>query len=609
MKNNTLKLLLGLVCIASIFSSCTKDVLADIEGLPDSVVNNDPPGSPARALIENWNGHTDTVSRQFFDDNVGIFYDSKVDRAIVWPKTFFSNSWLYISDRYGNFGNDNVLYVVAHGEDGTDFYKTIFDQDAGAKSLIDYTLNSETMSSDSLDYPVQLISKVVENSANGVHLSPASAVWKDKFAEIFTYDLYMELGMEADAARVLNTYNASEADFPKAGTFWFRDWFLPIYTDYAQGVSLSNFFKVLSQNYPIDGNDYAGDMNIGQMVHFFSGATGTDLQPLAETAFGWTPEYANQLLQAQAQFPNLEYPFDPASVIIDVTDDGTLVVSKDNDGGAGANEGSPKLVDGDYNNKFLTGGFPQEFYFQLEFDVATVVNKYTLTSGNDAHDRDMKTWELLGSTDGVNWDVLDTRSDQSWANFNEVKEFNFDNDTAYTTYRINLIENNGSSLVQISEWRLLRLELLNFDPIDVTGGATITVSADNGDGPGGNEGSLRIIDGDVNTKLFLGGWTSGWYADQELTSEQIVTSYTITSGGDAAERDPKDWELSASTDGQTWTVIDTKTDQSFADRNQTKPFQATNADAYKFYRLTVNALQGDGDAFQFSEWRLLIDHN
>jgi hypothetical protein len=44
-------------------------------------------------------------------------------------------------------------------------------------------------------------------------------------------------------------------------------------------------------------------------------------------------------------------------------------------------------------------------------------------------------------------------------------------------------------------------------------------------------------------------------------------------------------------------------------RVETKPFQATNADAYKFYRLTVIALKGDGDAFQFSEWRLLIDHN
>lgn len=596
-----------MVCSASLLNSCTKDVLANIKGLPDSVVNNDPPGSPARGLTEEWNEHTEIVTRQYFDANVGIYYDAEVNRAIEWPATFFSDSWLYISGRYGEFGNDNTLYVIGHGEDGSSFYKTIFDQDAGAKSLIDFSLTSETMTAEAIDYPVQLMSKIVENSANGVHLSPASVVWQDKFAEIFTYDLYTELGMEEDAARVLTTFTASEEDFPQAGTFWFRDWFLPIYTDYAQGVTLNNFFKVLSQNYPIDGSDYAGDMNMGQMVHFFSGATGVDLQPLAETAFGWPDEYANQLLQAQAQFPNLEYPFEPASTIVDITDDGTLTVSKDNGGGAGAGEGSLKLVDGDNNTKFLTDGFPQDFYFQLDYASATVANKYTITSGNDAPDRDMKTWEVLGSNDGVTWDVLDTRTDQSWADRNQIKEFNFDNETAYTTYRINVIANNGSSLIQISEWRLLRLELLNFDPIDVTIGATLTVSADHGDGPTGNEGSLKLIDGDVNTKMFLGGWTSDWYAQQELTEPQIVTSYSITSGNDAPDRDPKNWELSGSTDGITWTVIDTRTDQTFADRNETKKFLADNSTAYQFYRLNVSALLG-GTNMQFSEWRLYIDN-
>tara|TARA_R110000796_G_scaffold67449_6_gene154884 strand:- start:13774 stop:15666 length:1893 start_codon:yes stop_codon:yes gene_type:complete len=608
MKNNTIKTLLVLVCTASLLNSCSKDdVLANIKGLPDSVVNNDPPGSPARGLTEEWNGHTESVTRQYFDANVGIYFDAEVNRAIEWPITFFSDSWLYISNKYGAFGNDNTLYVIAHGEDGEGFYKTIFDQDAGAKSLIDFALTSETMSGDAIDYPVLLMSKVVENSANGVHLSPASVVWQDKFAEIFTYDLYTELGMEEDATRVLTAYTANEVNFPKENTFWFRDWFLPIYNDYAQGVTLSNFFKVVSQNYPIDGSDYAGEMNIGQMVHFFSGATGADLQPLAETAFGWTDEYANQLLQAQAQFPNLEYPFEPASTIVDITDDGALAVSKDNGGGPDAGEGSTKLVDGDNNTKFLTDGFPQDFYFQLDYALATVANKYTITSGNDAPDRDMKTWELVGSNDGVNWDVLDTRTDQSWADRNQVKEFNFDNDTAYTTYRINVIANNGSSLIQISEWRLLRLELLNFDPIDVTGGATLIVSADNGAGPTGNEGSLKLIDGDVNSKLFLGGWTSGWYAQQELTETQIVTSYSITSGNDSPERDPKNWELSGSNDGTNWTVIDTRTDQTFPDRNQTKEFLADNADTYQFYRLTITAL-GSGDAMQFSEWRLFIDN-
>lgn len=608
MKKYILKTLTVLACTASVFYSCTKDVLKDIEGLPDSVINNDPPLSPPRGLIEDWEGHSETVLRQYLDGNVAIYTDAEVNNTIEWTNTFFSDSWKYVISRYGSFGEDNILYVINHGkDDSSSFYKTIFDEDAGARSLIDFPLTSENMSSEAIDFSTKLISELVENSANGAHLSPASVVWQDKFAEIFTYDLYKELGLDAEAERVLVEYTATEADFPNVGTFWFRDWFLPIYNDYGQGVSLSNFFKVLKQNYPIDGKDYAGEMNIGEMVHFFSGATGTDLQPLAEIAFGWTSEYANQLLKAQALFPNLEYPFEPASTLVDITDQGSLVVSKDNDGGPNSNEGSAKLVDGDYNSKFLTGGFPQTFYFELNYATASIANKYTITSGNDAPDRDMKTWELVGSNDGVNWDVLDTRTDESWASRNETREFSFDNETAYETYRINVIANNGSGLIQISEWRLLRLELLNFDPIDVTGGANLIVSADHPDGPNGNEGSLKIIDGDTNTKLFLGGWTSGWYAQQELTETRIVTSYSITSGNDAVERDPKDWELSGSIDGTNWTTLDTRTNVDFSDRNQTLNFFIDNTNPYIYYRFTVNALQS-GDNMQFSEWRLFIDN-
>jgi uncharacterized protein DUF1735/F5/8 type C domain-containing protein len=140
---------------------------------------------------------------------------------------------------------------------------------------------------------------------------------------------------------------------------------------------------------------------------------------------------------------------------VDVTAQATLSVSKDNDGGADANEGSKKLVDGDYNTKFLTGGFPQDFWVQLAFPSATIVGAYTITSGNDAPERDMKNWELVGSNDGTNWTVLDTRSDEVFPDRNFTKRYEFNNTTAYTQYRINVIANNGSDLIQVSEWRLI----------------------------------------------------------------------------------------------------------------------------------------------------------
>lgn len=139
----------------------------------------------------------------------------------------------------------------------------------------------------------------------------------------------------------------------------------------------------------------------------------------------------------------------------DITSLATLTVSKDNDGGPDAGEGSKKLVDGDYNSKFLTGGFPQDFWVQLAFPSAQILGAYTITSGNDAPERDMKDWTLEGSNDGATWTVLDTRTGETFSDRNFTKRYEFSNTTAFTQYRINVLANNGSDLIQVSEWRVI----------------------------------------------------------------------------------------------------------------------------------------------------------
>jgi hypothetical protein len=139
----------------------------------------------------------------------------------------------------------------------------------------------------------------------------------------------------------------------------------------------------------------------------------------------------------------------------DITSQATLTVSRENSGGSGASEGSPKLVDGDYSTKFLTDGFPQAFWVQLTFPSAQKISAYTITSGNDSPDRDMKDWNLSGSNDGSSWTVLDTQAGEMFADRNMTKRYDFNNAVAYTQYRINVIANNGSNLIQVSEWRLI----------------------------------------------------------------------------------------------------------------------------------------------------------
>ncbi len=139
----------------------------------------------------------------------------------------------------------------------------------------------------------------------------------------------------------------------------------------------------------------------------------------------------------------------------DITKQAALTVSNENDGGAGAGEGSPKLVDGDLLTKYLTQTYAPGIWFRLRFPVAKPIGAYTFTSGNDAESRDPKTWRFEASNNGTDWTVIDRRVDQLFSGRTFTRRFEVDNEQPYTYYRIVLEANNGSSLFQMSEWRVI----------------------------------------------------------------------------------------------------------------------------------------------------------
>lgn len=140
-----------------------------------------------------------------------------------------------------------------------------------------------------------------------------------------------------------------------------------------------------------------------------------------------------------------------SSAPIDVTDQATLSVYRENSGGPGAGEGSPKLVDGDTSTKYLTG-YLTPFFLTLEFETPRIINIYRFTSANDAASRDPRDWQISGSNDGENWEVLDERTNEFFNERFMTREFYFDNNTPYTYYRLDITSNNGGSLFQMAEW-------------------------------------------------------------------------------------------------------------------------------------------------------------
>jgi hypothetical protein len=87
------------------------------------------------------------------------------------------------------------------------------------------------------------------------------------------------------------------------------------------------------------------------------------------------------------------------------------------------------------------------------------INRYTITSANDMPDRDPKSWRLKASNattpDWSTATVLDTQTAQTFADRKMKKTYDFSNSTAYKKYRLEITENGGSTMTQLSEIELL----------------------------------------------------------------------------------------------------------------------------------------------------------
>ncbi len=147
---------------------------------------------------------------------------------------------------------------------------------------------------------------------------------------------------------------------------------------------------------------------------------------------------------------------DPVALLsADVTNAGQLSVSMDNPNGPGASQGSPKLVDGNYFNKFLAE-MGSRLWAQLKYDQPIVINSYSITCAEDMHSRDAKIWNLSASNDGISWVILDERNTEVFENYNETKTFDFVNTKAFTYYRLNVLKNQGDYYFQMAEFRVFK---------------------------------------------------------------------------------------------------------------------------------------------------------
>ncbi|GEM_PF-5646534 len=102
------------------------------------------------------------------------------------------------------------------------------------------------------------------------------------------------------------------------------------------------------------------------------------------------------------------------------------------------------------------------------------------------------------------------------------------------------------------------------------------------DGVNHTQWQIRINEGET-------GWIE-YRFDDEMS--WLLTEYTLTNGYAGGSRDPQEWELQGSVDGETWTTIDAKKRQYFAGRQSPKSIRVRPREAFNRFRFVFTGNSG-----------------
>lgn len=295
-----LKLYLILVFAAMLALSCD-----DESPTNEPVEEVDPPGAPPKTWIKD----RTELTRVFYDDDIAVYYDGEMDPSVTWPFDFIGEIWRYTKEKY-DCTPDQRLYAVLYGKGSSGtasyYYSKAWDY---RNTIICYSGNWNQAD----DWPKDLITHeifhIVESVAFGVQSYSAgygdypNGIWGDsQFAPIFQHDIYKVFGMDADAKRWEKWMETAYSNSPNPYTYWSANWFLPIYKNHGGGQTLQEFFRLIGEHFPANRK-----LNIGEFIHFFSGAAGVDLKEYGQSAFGWSDQYEYEWVRAQEEFPMIVY--------------------------------------------------------------------------------------------------------------------------------------------------------------------------------------------------------------------------------------------------------------------------------------------------------------
>ena len=295
-------------------------------------------------------------------------------------------------------------------------------------------------------------------------------------------------------------------------------------------------------------------------------------------------------------------------------------------------EGPNNVFDGNVNTKYLNRDVNNPGFIVTPKAGKTTVKSMKFWTANDSPDRDPTSWALYGTDEAIvstdnstglaeNWTLIASGNvaltDDRKA---EGPLLVFDNDTAYTSYKLIFPSLKGTALFQIAD-TLFYKDSEGTDPIFQEGetGLAVSYGISTWTRMTYNESTQHAVDNNTGSKyLCRNGMGTGIILIPSASSS-IATAMTITTANDAEERDPSSYVLYGTTDtvrspdftkgdAETWVKIAEGEFELPAARGTVieEPIEFDNATAYSAYKVVFPTIKsGDPTGMlQFSEIQL-----
>jgi hypothetical protein len=237
-----------------------------------------------------------------------MYFDADVaPEAKDWLVPFLDAAWSYSLNTYGDMGQER-LYVVVHQGKFEGGHSAIIGEDSHENhNLID--MGSLSWPPGDYDLPAHLMGFIVDWAGAYPKLGAPKAehYGNEGFPLIYKYDLYVALGLTNVASAALDYFNTISNDEPYPETYWFRDWFYPLWRDHGHAKIFRSYQHLLKLQYPVDSDNWMATANYGQYFHFMSGAANESLESLAREAFEWSPAFDDEISSAKEDFPEITY--------------------------------------------------------------------------------------------------------------------------------------------------------------------------------------------------------------------------------------------------------------------------------------------------------------